>query len=354
MANLDRIVKMQISLRTSAVQQLLFSGLMLVGETLMPDRVRRVSSADELLTDVSFGLLSSSPLYRAAQVAFSQTPSPADIYIGRMGSEEDVATAMAAIAADDNSFYGFVDTSRATAKAIEFAEWAEANQKLHVLALQPSDMADVGNLMEGLQDGNFFRTAWWYTTDKTAAWPDVAITAKKFQTLPGGETWANSTLSAVPSTNISETLYNLVRDHNGNTFEPFRNLSITQIGKTAGGEWIDVIRFRDWLQEEARTSIFNRLVNNRIPYTDPGIEIVGQALGAALDLGVRRQGISPPELNAEGTAMMPSYIIRLPRSAQVSFSDKAARLLRDVSFTARLAGAIHAVEVTGTLTYENI
>ena len=59
------------------------------------------------------------------------------------------------------------------------------------------------------------------------------------------------------------------------TFERFRNVSITQNGKVAAGEWIDVIRFRDWLQEEITVNVFNALVNSdKVPYTDDGIAII--------------------------------------------------------------------------------
>ena len=51
---------------------------------------------------------------------------------------------------------------------------------------------------------------------------------------------------------------------------------------------------------------------------------------------------------------IPSYIIQVPLSATVSANDKANRILRDVYFTARLTGAIHVVEVQGTLTYDNL
>lgn len=44
----------------------------------------------------------------------------------------------------------------------------------------------------------------------------------------------------------------------------------------------------------------------------------------------------------------------VPKAANISANVKAQRVLRDVQFTARLAGAIHAMEIKGSLTYENI
>ncbi|MCT9127509.1 DUF3383 domain-containing protein [Cupriavidus gilardii] len=122
----------------------------------------------------------------------------------------------------------------------------------------------------------------------------------------------------------------------------------------AAGEWIDVIRFRDWLAEQIKINVVSALVNasanGKVPFTDGGIAIVTTAMRKALDLGVARNGIAPEELDEDGRKI-PSYTISAPLSANVPFNDKANRVLNDVSFTARLAGAIHAVTIRGNLTY---
>ena len=120
----------------------------------------------------------------------------------------------------------------------------------------------------------------------------------------------------------------------------------------AAGEWIDVIRFRDWLVEQIRINVVSALINadGKVPYTDDGIQIIRNALQKALDLGVARKGIAPEELDSDGRKI-PSYTITVPRSADVSVNNKANRLLQDVRFTARLAGAIHVCEIKGSLAY---
>ena len=66
-----------------------------------------------------------------------------------------------------------------------------------------------------------------------------------------------------------------------------------------------------------------------------------------------RGGIAPAEVDIEGN-LVPSYTIQVPLSMTISPNDKANRILRDVYFTARLAGAIHVVQIQGTLTYDNL
>lgn len=351
MANINRIVRINIALRTAAAQQQTFSDILLVGPTTMPERVRIITDSDQLITDSTFGLTSSSPMYRAAQVAFSQIPSPSRVFIGRRNANEEVDVAMAAIRAANDDWYGVIDTTHSETATVDFAEWTEANKKLFATVMATGNYA-AGGLAEQLETNQFFRTAWWHVANRATDFPEVATLVRGFSTLPGGETYANLRLQGVPFTAITETVYNQVTAFNGNTFEPFRNVAITQNGKVAAGEWIDIIRFRDWLEEEMSTRIFNQLLDNRIPYTDQGIQIIVQRMREALDLGIRRGGIAPEEVSSDGQSTVPSYKITYPRSSQISVSDKASRILRDVGFTARLAGAIHAVEVNGALTYD--
>ena len=142
-------------------------------------------------------------------------------------------------------------------------------------------------------------------------------------------------------------------------FQPYQTESsveipVTQNGKVAAGEWIDVIRFRDWLQEEITVNVFNALINrDKIPYTDEGIAVIEAQIRKALQLGVRRGGIAPDEYDEDGNTNL-GYTVEVPLAASISANQKASRVLNDVKFTARLAGAIHVVKITGSLTYENL
>lgn len=85
---------------------------------------------------------------------------------------------------------------------------------------------------------------------------------------------------------MNETEYNAIKAKNGNTFEKFRNVTITQNGKVAAGEWIDVIRFRDWLVDTIQTEEFSMLINrDKLPFLDSGIGLVESTLNAVLVLG---------------------------------------------------------------------
>jgi len=270
---------------------------------------------------------------------------------------ETIAETMTAITGYDNDWYGWVLASRNSADIIAAANWTETVRKLFGTAIaeagayNPDSTTDTGYL---LYNGNYYRTFWFYHKDALSDYPEAAVMARCFAIQPGGETWANKKLAGVTADGLTEGQYQAITKKNGNTFERFRNVSITQNGKVAAGEWIDVIRFRDWLQEEITVNVFNALINrDKVPYTDEGIAIIEAQVRQALELGVTRGGIAPDEYDEDGNTNY-GYTISVPLAANISANQKASRVLNDVEFTARLAGAIHVVNITGSLTYENL
>ena len=271
--------------------------------------------------------------------------------------DETIAETMTAITGYDNDWYGWALADRTQENIIAAANWTETARKLfgtsiaEAGAYNPDSITDTGYL---LYNGNYYRTHWWYHKDANTDFPETAVMARCFAIEPGGETWANKKLAAVTADGLTDGQYQAITNKNGNTFERFRNVSITQNGKVAAGEWIDVIRFRDWLQEEITVNVFNALINrDKIPYTDEGIAVIEAQVRKAMQLGVRRGGIAPDEYDENGNTNL-GYTVEVPLAASISANQKASRVLNDVKFTARLAGAIHVVKITGSLTYDNL
>lgn len=451
MANLDRIVNCQISLNTTGISVEGFSTLLIVGAHAHSlARVETFTAASEM---IDMGFSDTDPLYLAAVDAFSQTPRPRQIKIGRrladavdvqakkvtsagtykvtistkdsdgnvtstpytytnaggtasdialglkalidadssaavtatqlgdvltltgvsgdsfkvevssnMGMSvktvtETIAETMAAIVKYDNDWYGWALADRTPATILAAAAWTESVRKLFGTAIaeagayDPDVTTDTGYL---LYNDNYYRTFWFYHEKAATDFPECAVFARCFAVLPGGEAWALKKLAGVTTDPLTETQYIAITKKNGNTFERFRNISITQNGRVAAGEWIDVIRFRDWLQEEITVNVFNLLINrDKVPYTDDGIALIEARIRQALELGQRRGGIAPTEYDEDGNENL-GFTIEVPLASSISANQKASRVLTDVKFTARLAGAIHVVEIYGSLTYENL
>lgn len=269
---------------------------------------------------------------------------------------ENLTTALAECAKENNRWYGLCLASRTQSEVLQVADWAETNGKLFLTAssdrniITPSASNDLASLCK---EKNYFRTVIMYSHKAGAEYPDVALMSYCFTFYPGAENWNLKKLSGVSHSPLAEGEYIAAKNKNATTFENFNDsFSVTQGGKVAGGEWIDVIRFRDWLLQEIQINVTSAMINSygKLPYTDAGIEVIGQAIRQALDLGVRRGGIAPVELDEDNKEVR-NYVITLPKASSVSDNNKAQRILQDVKFSARLAGAINVTEIKGNLAY---
>ena len=141
-------------------------------------------------------------------------------------------------------------------------------------------------------------------------------------------------------------------DANLNYFITVGNKNITMNGKVVGDEWADIIRFRDWLKNDMQVRVVNLFITRpKVPYTDSGISLVQNQMIASLKAGQDAGGIAEEEFDEDGNSI-PGYTTSVPLAASLSASEKASRRLTKCTFKARLAGAIHFAELTGSLTYE--
>lgn len=448
MAKLDRIVDVQIALNTAGISKLGFSTMLIAGWTpVMLNRVATVTSVDDML---EMGFAVDSEMYKAAQAAFSQTPRPRQVKLGRLNSNEyhvttklvendvytvkfkwydasfnvvekvasftntgtdknaiitglktavgaivglsavvtitatdqlvikvgsthvavttsenlsvdsvadgTIATGMTAIKAADNDFYGVVLASHDKKDILDMAAYVETQTMLFGTSTDEPGayaQASTDDVLSQLKNNEYYRT--YCDVRKDASdYEEVAKMARCFAIDPGGETWALKSLAGVKTDGWTETEYTTIKNKNGNTYEKVRNISVTQNGKVVAGEWIDIIRFRDWLVEEIQTNVFTLLKNNdKVPYTDAGIAMVENVVRKALEDGQDRGGIAPTEYD-ENNNENPGFVLTVPLASEITPTQKATRDLKDVKFTARMAGAIHTVEIKGSFTYENL
>lgn len=448
MAKLDRIVDVQIALNTAGISKLGFSTMLIAGWTpVMLDRVATVTSVDDML---EMGFAVDSEMYKATKAAFSQTPRPRQVKLGRLNSnkyhvttklvENDVytvtfkwydadfnvvekvasfkntgtdktaiitglkaavgaivglpnvvtitdtdglvitlgsthvavttsknlsidsvadgtiATGMIAIKATDNDFYGVVLASHDKQNVLDMAAYVETQTMLFGTSTDEAGayaQASTDDVLSQLKNNEYYRTFCDVRKD-ASDYEESAKMARCFAIDPGGETWALKSLAGVKTDGWTETEYTTIKNKNGNTYEKVRNISVTQNGKVVAGEWIDIIRFRDWLVEEIQTNVFTLLKNNdKVPYTDAGIAMVENVVRKALEDGQDRGGIAPTEYD-ENNNENPGFVLTVPLASEITPTQKATRDLKDVKFTARMAGAIHTVEIKGSFTYENL
>ena len=180
---------------------------------------------------------------------------------------------------------------------------------------------------------------------------NVAFAVACLQYEPGSETWAFKTLNAVSVAELTATQMQALQEANISYFVEYGGKAITQGGKTVSEEWIDTVRFMWWLKSFMQECIYNLFITHpKIPYTDNGITQVQNQMVYALKRGQAMGGIAPTEYDEDGNAT-PGYTTTVPRARDLTQAERASRQLKGCKFTARLAGAIHYVEVRGTLEY---
>jgi len=360
MANISDIVDVQISIESAGTEPSSFSKMLLLadepsgtGTVTMPD-IAEVSNVDAL---ISYGYTDSSDLYKAMVIAFAQSPKPESIFVAQrkvVSSEvEPIATTLAR-ALSHGGWYGFAIAQQtpATADLTACATWAETNEKLFCFAWTTGTIpvtitnymrtfaiyGGSADLVEGVTNtGNYFI--------------NVAWMAKCFGYDYGSETWAFKTLNGVNPSHLSSSDITGFATAGANYYTDYAGRDITYSGKTGKGEWIDVIRFRDWLIAyigEKITSFF--ALNTKVAFTDAGITGVYNVLDSCLKYGQTLGGIRGSEFDGDGIESK-GYTITVPLASSISSATKATRRLTGVSFVANLAGAIHFAQINGKLVY---
>jgi hypothetical protein len=262
-------------------------------------------------------------------------------------TESDTVTNdLNAISAVNDDWYALASTTRTTATIKQIAAWVEARIKLYGIS---SDNANIINVAAGtdttsiaafLNINGYVRSFVIYHQDSQDDFPECAWFGAVLPLVPGSETWKFKKLNGIAYSNLTSNQETNAFDKSCNTYEYIGGAGITQQGTVAQGEYIDIIRGVDWLTSTIQTYVYSVLVNNpKVPYTDAGIASIQAEVKRALQLGISNNFI----------AADPAPICTVPRAADVPPIDKANRILKNVKFTATLAGAIHAVEISGTV-----
>jgi hypothetical protein len=82
-------------------------------------------------------------------------------------------------------------------------------------------------------------------------------------------------------------------------------------------------------------------LNDKIPFTDKGLDLVRSEIQAQLTDGVERGFL----------AADPKPAVYIPPIAEIDAISRENRILPDVTFSARAAGAIHEIQIRGTITF---
>ncbi len=249
-----------------------------------------------------------------------------------------------AISLADNDFYGLALASNSKTEILAAAAWAETAKKLFCYNTSDTACGDSGSttdVMYALKALSYFRTFGLYNGVKLLSYGGAAWLGEELPFAPGSSTFALKTLSGVPADSaVTPTQEGVILGKHGNTYTAVAGFNITNPGKSAAGEYVDITFGRDWLEARMKERVFGLLVSARkVPFTNTGVGLVVSGVKAQLQDGV----------TATFLAADPAPVVLAPLVKDISIANRANRILPDITFSATLAGAIQAVEISGVI-----
>lgn len=347
MSLIDNYIDIKITRGTLGVNSSSLNTLLIIGDT------KKAVAVETLPLVKSYGSLAevavdytntANPEYKAAASYFGQDVKPTKLLIGRViGTQigDTFAAAYPKITLENNDFYGVVITSKVEADQLAIAALVEADNKIFGVSNEDPIMLDGANTNSRaykIKALNRLRTYVMYNGLAANTYPEAAWTGKMFSKDAGSSTWAYKNLSGATSDKLTSANVAGLQTNNCNFYVSFGGVDSTFDGKTSVGEFIDIVQGSDWLTANMQAKIANAFLNaDKIPMTNQGIGILENMVRASLNEASERNIIDQQSIK-----------VTVPDVLAVTPEDRLARKI-NISFEARLSGAIHIVGIKGTV-----
>lgn len=246
----------------------------------------------------------------------------------------------------DDDWYFLLTTIHTTLQATLLAGYVETVIKLFAYQTNEADARnlalanDTTSAMVLIKNKNYDRTFGIWLADlseyKIAAM--VGLMAPKD---PGSATWKFKEAKAISTDKYTSAQKKNVQDKKGNIVNTVAGFNIFEEGVLSSGEFIDIIIGTDWIQARIQEQVFGLFVTeDKVPYDDGGIQSIGLQVEDVLNQAVDRLILVGGEQGPRVT---------LPKRVDTQAADRAVRFLRNVRFSGFYAGAVHKVQIDGTL-----
>lgn len=257
----------------------------------------------------------------------------------------NVQTDLTAINNEDSDWYGVATTLNSAQMIAAVSAWVQANKKFHAPmtsdseVINPSITDDIASSQLAL---SYDRTAMiWHPDIGGSQWANAAWLAVNLVLDAGSYTPAFKELKSVRTANLKQSAITALQAKNVTRYMREYGLNITYEGKTPSGRFADVVRFLDWLDFTIKADLYAYKANNlKVFYTNRGITSIKGVIEGSLKKGVIAGGL-------DGEDVPP--VVTVPALSETSVGDRAARILRNISWTGRLTGALHGLVIRGNV-----
>jgi hypothetical protein len=255
-------------------------------------------------------------------------------------ADNNIESDFNACLAEDDDFYGVMSTSKGAAELKLLSATIETLRKFLVIASMDNDIisTSTSDIATYNQGQSYNRTAGLFN-DRHMQHPDAALLGRWLPYTPGSETVKFKVLTGITPTKLTSTYRAKLRLKNFNFFNTVAGLNIVEDGICATGEFMDTIRYDDWLYANIQQDVLALLASMpKVPFTDTGIAQVGGAVQNVLTRGEQNGG-----------GVKGSSVVNLPAASSISTADRVSRFLNKITWSQDLAGAVHSASIEGRL-----
>ena len=180
--------------------------------------------------------------------------------------------------------------------------------------------------------------------DTTIVFPESALVGSTAGKAAGSITYKNQMLKGLTAKILSNTELNAIHEANAMAFVLKSGDGVTSEGKSTGGEYIDIVDSTDYIVQNI-TYQTEKLLHqvDKVPYDNAGISMLENVCVNVLKNAANNGIIALTD------AGVPDFSVSYKPRSETATADRAARRYIEGSFRFALAGAIHTVEVNGTI-----
>ena len=336
-------------------------------------RTKVYGSIDEVAVDH----IASTEVYKAAESAFAQNPRPLQIKVGFAtfvpadDTAAELKTELAAIVAYDSDWYWLtiLPAMRDKASLDGLVEWTEAQNRFDIIDSNDVNTQNAANdtSLAARIKGTAANSAVFYHTD-AAEYPGIALAAalgtRNFDQADTAYTAKFKRLAGVAPLNLGsaavqaitgfvpELGQSLEAGHMALAYVDVGGQPFVVEGSTATPNvFIDEVHATHWIiarTEEETLAV--KLNNDRIPYTDSGMETL--ASGARMVMRVAdRAGLIADDFDPETGLYAPAVVFDIPSVFSVPASQRKARVAPAIDITFRYSGAVHYTTIKYAMSF---
>lgn len=267
------------------------------------------------------------------------------VAVNAASAEDWVSATIPAVRAVKDQWYMLSIDTHVDATVLAVAAYIEGikatSPKFYVFSSAASDIktsatTDIFSLVKAL---SYTHTAYIYSGMATS-FAECGLVGRFAPEQAGSNIWEQKTIVGLTVDTLTPDEISYIHAKNGATYENVGSVDVVIGGKCADGGWIDESIFVDWLKSRIQESVWSLLVNTRkIGYTSAGAAAIEGSMRSVMAEGIQVGGLADD----------PAPVVTVPNVLNLSSAQRATRTLPDVTFTARLAGAIRATTISGSV-----